>query len=410
MEDQGDNSKDEFLWEGGIEKTWEAVREDDEGRLRTNLLKTCLKEPRKGETDGAPLSRLNIMRHLYLIIDCTETVQLTDIEPSRMACTQKLLKSFIDQYFEKNQISKLGIILLRGNRAVYATRLTHLPEELYEGLESFNNSAFPGEPSLVNGLELAIEHFKSLSIAVPGEILIIMSSLSTCDPSDINIILETIKEAGIRCSMISFSAEVRLFRYLTQQTKGEFDVVLDGSHYRDLLLKHCVPTPAALVQNQSLVVIGFPSYNDDKKAILPCVCHTGKPDAPLTSAGYICPRCSSKYCEIPFECEICGMKLMTAANLARSYSQLFPMKPLKEVPRSVDIKKCFACQASFTEKDKTVYYCEICKRQFCHICNTFMQNTMNMCTGCADIPNLAWKERINQVQENKTNEGGSDSK
>ena len=44
---------------------------------------------------------------------------------------------------------------------------------------------------------------------------------------------------------------------------------------------------------------------------------------------YLCPQCSAKYCELPVECRGCGLTLVSAPHLARSYHHLFPMPPFQ---------------------------------------------------------------------------------
>lgn len=50
--------------------------------------------------------------------------------------------------------------------------------------------ACSGEPSIQNGLELALRSLRMLPSHASREVLIILGSLTTCDPGDIN---ETIK-------------------------------------------------------------------------------------------------------------------------------------------------------------------------------------------------------------------------
>lgn len=53
-----------------------------------------------------------------------------------------------------------------------------------------NSTSLIGEPSLQNSLELALSSLKNFPSHASREVLLIMSSLTTCDPGDIN---ETIK-------------------------------------------------------------------------------------------------------------------------------------------------------------------------------------------------------------------------
>lgn len=77
--------------------------------------------------------------------------------------------------------------------------------------------------------------------------------------------------------------------------------------------------------------------------------------AKLTSTGYLCPQCLSKHCELPVECRACGLTLVSAPHLARSYHYLFPVDPFKELaPESALHSFCFGCQKAFGQKDKKV--------------------------------------------------------
>ena len=47
--------------------------------------------------------------------------------------------------------------------------------------------------------------------------------------------------------------------------------------------------------------------------------HLNSETTVVPSSGYFCPQCDSKYCEIPIECKACGLTLVCAPHLARSY-------------------------------------------------------------------------------------------
>ena len=62
--------------------------------------------------------------------------------------------------------------------------------------------------------------------------------------------------------------------------------------------------------------------------------------------GYLCPQCYSKHCELPADCVTCGLTLMSAPHLARSYHHLFPLQPYSEVerPPGGPPEHCAACR------------------------------------------------------------------
>lgn len=75
----------------------------------------------------------------------------------------------------------------------------------------------------------------------------------------------------------------------------------------------------------------------------------------MSTGGYYCPQCYSKYCELPVECRACGLTLVSAPHLARSYHHLFPAANYNEIANEKQLSSiCFACQKPFTETDKQV--------------------------------------------------------
>lgn len=72
----------------------------------------------------------------------------------------------------------------------------------------------------------------------------------------------------------------------------------------------------------------------------------------LTSAGYLCPQCLSKHCELPVECRACGLTLVSAPHLARSYHYLFPVEHFREDQNTGDVTNCHGCQKNIIAEKK----------------------------------------------------------
>jgi len=117
---------------------------------------------------------------------------------------------------------------------------------------------------------------------------------------------------------------------------GQFGVAMNEGHFKDLLFE-LVPPPAqkALAHATSgaatnlsadLMMMGFPTRLPDTSAPTLCVCH-----AELKSQGFLCPRCLAKVCDIPTDCDICGLMIVSSPHLARSYHHLFPVRPYEAV-------------------------------------------------------------------------------
>lgn len=264
-----------------------------------------------------------------------------------------------------------------------------------------------GEPSLQNGLDLALQNLCSIPSHASKEILIIMGSLNTCDPGDINETIDKLKSCKIRCSTISLSAEIYVCRNLANETGGAYCAILDDGHYQDQVLSYIDPPEAVQDQQNSLIKMGFPYPQSKDGRDLPlsmCICHLENSENPskYSSAGYHCPQCFSKYCELPIECQICGLTLVSAPHLARSYHHLLPVRAFTELMYNGQAATCYACQRTLqTTKDDFVYRCETCSQIYCADCDTFIHCTLHICIGCNVIPSVAERteyERLRALQ------------
>nr|XP_013797060.1 PREDICTED: general transcription factor IIH subunit 2-like [Apteryx mantelli mantelli]XP_013815768.1 PREDICTED: general transcription factor IIH subunit 2-like [Apteryx mantelli mantelli] len=79
-----------------------------------------------------------------------------------------------------------------------------------------------GEPSLYNSLNLAMQTLKHMPGHTSREVLIVFSSLTTCDPANIYDLIKCLKAVKIRVSVIGLSAEVRVCTVLARETGGMY--------------------------------------------------------------------------------------------------------------------------------------------------------------------------------------------
>lgn len=238
------------------------------------------------------------------------------------------------------------------------------------------------------------------------EVLLILGSLTTCDPSDISETIESLKKENVRCSVISLSAETRIMRHLTTQTQGIYSAILDETHFKDQLFQHIEPLQATSNQECSLIKMGFPheiepeDIKKESSMMSMCMCHLdGGEKSKLSTNGYYCPQCNAKYCELPVECVICGLTLVLAPHLARSYHHLFPIDTFLEVPNEKQVTNCFACQRPFLDVDKTLFQCRKCEKIYCIDCDIFIHDTLHTCVGCA-------QKSTHELPSNRSNNGG----
>jgi transcription initiation factor TFIIH subunit 2 len=201
--------------------------------------------------------------------------------------------------------------------------------------------------------------FSHLPTHSSREIIILFGSLTTCDPGNIHDTLDSCIKNKIRISVVALAAEMKICRDLSDKTGGvfplffdrvyssqiskvgQFGVAMNEGHFKDLLFELVPPpaqkalsratgagTSAATANNLAadLMMMGFPTRLPDTSPPSLCVCHSE-----LKSQGFLCPRCLSKVCDIPTDCDICGLMIVSSPHLARSYHHLFPVKPYEAV-------------------------------------------------------------------------------
>ncbi|KAI4502951.1 hypothetical protein M0802_001995 [Mischocyttarus mexicanus] len=335
----------EYRWETGYEKTWEAIKEDDDGLVEASVAEIIHNAKRKRQLDRKAGARLGMMRHLYIILDTSEAMSNQDLKPTRLLCSLKLLEDFVDEFFYQNPISQVGLIITKNKRAEKISDLAGNSKKHIKEIKALQQTTLAGEPSLQNSLEVAIKSLRLLPSHASKEIIIITGSLTTCDPGDIT---ETIQ-----------------------------------------LNAHIDPPPAATRLDAALVKMGFPHHalqsSGTDTSIAVCMCHAENSDGSvkLTSTGFLCPQCLSKHCELPVECRACGLTLVSAPHLARSYHYLFPVAPFKELDYEDEYTMCYGCQKILSQKDKKIYICEKCSRIFCIDCEIFIHESLHTCPGCA---------------------------
>ena len=152
--------------------------------------------------------------------------------------TQELLTQFIHEFKDQNPLSRLSIIVTRNEKAEILQDFSDNASNVL----TLANDELDGNPSYQNALELAKAQIK---MSVPDyahkEVLVINSSITVCDPQDIDETIEALKLENIVCSTISLSAKVFILDHLTKMTNGRFFLVKDKEHYEVVLQKYLVP-------------------------------------------------------------------------------------------------------------------------------------------------------------------------
>lgn len=366
------------------EHSWEQLKEDEFGNLLP-LKSIAEHQARRKRLLSAATSeriRRGMIRYVNVIVDLSRAASLTDMRPIRSAAMFGALKTFIRRFFNDNPLSQMGIIVLRNGIAEQLTELSSSPEVHIERLRQ--NLETSGAASLQNGLTMAI---KSLSRIPPygnREVLVILAALSTCDPGNIMETIAEAKAASVRVSVVGLAAEVHVCRVAATQTNGSYEVALGDAHLEELVLAHAIPPPAPPGSSKAtLVRMGFPARAPLAPGTSAFVGH----GCVLQPGSYTCPQCKARVEELPAQCHICQLTLVSAPHLARSYHHLFPIKIFVEASINKDaVESCFGCFTEMNTSQLTdispAYRCPDCSEIFCGDCDVFIHEHLHSCPGC----------------------------
>jgi len=351
--------------------------------------------------------RRSIIRHLVLAIDLSSSMLDRDMRPSRFNLSLEYAREFINEWFDQNPLGQMGIVGMRSGLGERISPLSGNPVDLLNSVSDRRKLEPNGAASLQNVVEMARSSMSHLPGHSSREILVIFGSLSTIDPGNIQDTLNACVEEKVAVSIVALAAEMKICRDFCQKTGGKFGVALNEGHFKDLLFE-MVPPPAQKVlttnkpgvqgiPSADLMMMGFPTRLPDPSPPSLCVCHSK-----LTSGGYLCPRCLAKLCDVPTDCDICGLMLVSSPHLARSYHHLFPVKPYVAVLDESTViphldKVCAGCANAFkpisTKGSSTAvegvsslgrYRCPVCGKDFCVDCDVFVHEVIHVCPSCHD--------------------------
>jgi len=291
----------------------------------------------------------------------------------------------------------MGIVGMRSGLGEKIGEMSGNPQDVLSAISERHKLEPIGEPSLQNAIEMARSTMSHLPTHSSREILVIFGSLTTCDPGNIHETLETCVKTKTKVSVVALAAEMKICRELCEKTGGQFGVAMNEGHFKELLFEMVPPPaqrsaagPGGSVTNLAtdLMMMGFPTRLPDASPLGFCVCHNE-----LKSEGFLCPRCQAKICDIPTDCDICGLMIVSSPHLARSYHHLFPVKPYDAVMAvSSEGAECHACSRPFPTTVSTNvaegispvgrYKCPECNNEFCSDCDVFVHEVVHCCPGC----------------------------
>ncbi|WVQ66673.1 uncharacterized protein L199_004860 [Kwoniella botswanensis] len=413
-------------WEAEYKKSWDIVQEDEKGSLESAVESLLARGRRKRALMADTPLRRSIIRHMFIILDLSESMMDKDFRPTRFEVILGYLRSYVVEWFDQNPLGQIGIIIMRDRLSEVLVPMGGNPQEILSVLSDKRKLEPSGEPSLQNGLMMAKGGMSHLPTTSSLETLIIFSSISTADPDGpitIHNVLQEMVDSKIRTNILSLSGEIKICKQISERTNGKFGVALDQDHLKDLMWD-TIPPPATTiappitvgVRNAlagaaagqqrgaagkapvgDLMVMGFPIQLPLGGETL-CSCH-----GLLKKGGYLCPRCGSKLCDVPTDCEVCGLMVVSSPHLARSFWFLFPVAnygvlAVEDLMDSGNGYTCFGCDVEFPDvatieegvaqvedgvSPTGRYRCAKCKKDFCADCDLYIHDTLHTCPGCS---------------------------
>jgi transcription initiation factor TFIIH subunit 2 len=412
----GDN---EYAWERAYERKWEEVQEDESGLLSTALYGegSSAVGSRRSELKTKKVQR-GMMRNVFLILDGSRGMDATDLKPTRAAVVAKVAAEFVREFFDQNPISQLGVILMHNAIAEKITELSGNPKQhvhaISEALKRAGNSnsisqgneQFGGDMSFQNALDAACRSLALQPNFASREVILIHGALATRDPGNLNESIESLKREKIRASVVSLPGEVYAAQRIAKESGGVYGVPEGFDALRNMLMQHCQPptvhndvASGENSQSKEMVMVGFPELVEEQAGL--CSCHKA-----LSPRAFVCPQCRTRCCEIPGQCAVCRLYLVSSPAIARSYHHLFPIPDfvstetvdaVLNVEENVNSNKngsgmsleephqsnqtiCSACLGPIQEKGRKK--CPLCSLIVCIDCEVFLHETVHNCPGC----------------------------
>ncbi|KAG5648506.1 hypothetical protein DXG03_003117 [Asterophora parasitica] len=384
-----------YTWEASYTRSWETVQEDEAGSLQSSVDDWMARGRRRRLLAPSTAIRRTIIRHLVLMLDLSASMMDRDMRPTRFDLMLQYAREFVAEWFDQNPLGQIGVVGMRAGIGERIGEMSGNPQEVLKSIADRHKMEPTGEPSLQNAIEMARSSMSHLPTHSSREIVILFGSLTTCDPGNIHDTLDACVKAKIRISVVALAAEMKICRDLCDKTGGVFGVALNEGHFRDLLFE-LIPPPAQQVQvvvsrpgtgtgagtprttnpSADLMLMGFPTRLPDTSPPSLCVCHSE-----IKSEGFLCPRCLSKVCDVPTDCDICG--LMIAYDAVPANDPLTPNAP----------KSCHGCSRPFPPPQTTThtseglsplgrYRCPECHNDFCSDCDVFVHDGVHCCPGC----------------------------
>ncbi|KXS09934.1 Ssl1-domain-containing protein [Gonapodya prolifera JEL478] len=393
--DVGDTEGPSFTWEGQFARTWDVVQEDADGSIAAAV--SAISESsrrsqlrRRLADSGGPVRR-GIVRSMVLVLDLSRAMAENDYRPTRAEAAVKVAEVFVQEFFDQNPLSVLGILGMRNGIANVISEMGADPNEHINCLRRGRIDRDPdGEPSIQNALELVLTQLTGSPPHSTREVLLIFGSLTTWDPGDVLETVEKLRSERVRCSVVGMTAEVWVCKEIANLTGGTYAVPISDAHFRELVLDQVVPPPIVDRDGSSAEehVVTLGAWKRDgpstasgdaarREAALVKMGFPKRIDEDGSNATFPCPVCRYPSSRLPNTCPSCSLQLVSAPLLARSYHHIFPLPAFRELPLGPEERA--TCTGCLDELDARKWVCTRCEKSFCGECDVFVHDALHNC-------------------------------
>jgi transcription initiation factor TFIIH subunit 2 len=116
-----------YTWEGQFERTWDALQEDEAGSLEAAVNEFVERSKRRRLFRDTDTIQRGIIRHIFIVLDLSLAMADRDLRPSRLELTLNYAVDFVNEFFDQNPISQMGIIGMRNGIAERISGLSGEP-------------------------------------------------------------------------------------------------------------------------------------------------------------------------------------------------------------------------------------------------------------------------------------------
>jgi transcription initiation factor TFIIH subunit 2 len=110
-------------------------------------------------------------------------------------------------------------------------------------------------------------------------------------------------------SVVGIGAEIFLLQNVCEETGGTYKVAITAQNLQTLVLSHTKPAAVPDENKDGTKVVHKPATG----------MWVGFPvRRQLPLPGWRCPRCSSLHQDLPVDCTLCGLKLLSSSHRERS--------------------------------------------------------------------------------------------